>query len=184
MGKVVAGMTLSLDGFVQDANGSAAELYPDFAAMVESELMQESMRTTGAVVMGRRSFDMGDPDEYASSYEYQVPLFVVTHHAPSKTPKRNDKLFFTFVSDGVASAIAQAKAAAGDRDVTIVGGPDVIQQSLKAGLIDELQIALMPVLFGSGLPFFNDPGVAVNKLEKVRVIETGDRTDLIFRVLK
>ena len=85
MSKVIAGMTMSLDGFVEDQNGSVARLYPDFAELGSSELMQEQIRSTGAVVMGRRTYEMAeDPDTYADSYEYQVPIFVVTKQAPAE----------------------------------------------------------------------------------------------------
>ncbi len=131
-------MTLSLDGYVNDPQGSVTALYPDFEALSQSEIMQEWIRTTGAAIMGRRTFEMGNPDDYADGYEFQVPLFVVTHHPPDKAPKRNDELYFTFVTDGVESAVAQAKAAAGDKNVVVVGGPDVSQTILNAGLADEL----------------------------------------------
>ncbi len=184
MSKVILGMTLSLDGFVNDAHGSVALLYPDLEALDQTELMQEWIRTTGAAVMGRRTFEMGNPDDYADGYEFQVPLFVVTHHPPEKMPKRNDKLFFTFVTDGIESAVTQAKAAAGDKNVVIVGGPEISQYILNARLADELQIGIMPVLLGSGQPFFGALDAAPVLLEKVRVIETGSRTELVFNLIK
>ena len=111
MTKVIGGMNMSLDGFVNDRNGSVSRLYPDMQAMVESEVLQEAMRTTGAVLMGRHSYDMGNGD--FTGYEFQVPLFVVTHNAPDQVAKgENDKLSFTFVTDGIESAVNQAKAAA------------------------------------------------------------------------
>ena len=79
---------MSLDGFVEDQNGSVARLYPDFAELSSSELMQAQIRSTGAVVMGRRTYEMAeDPDTYADSYEYQVPIFVVTKQAPAEGAK-------------------------------------------------------------------------------------------------
>src|SRR3712207_4949960 len=115
MGKVVLGMTISLDGFVNDRNGSVERLYPDLAALRETEILQEAMRTTGAVVMGRRSYDMGQGD--FTGYEFQVPIFVLTHHVPEKPAKgENEYLKFHFVTDGVVSAIEKAKVAAGERD--------------------------------------------------------------------
>ena len=66
--------------------------------------------------MGKRAFAMGDPDSYVGNYEFQVPIFVLTHHVPQHTPKQDDKLTFTFVTDGIESAIRQAKQAAGDKD--------------------------------------------------------------------
>src|SRR5688572_24279057 len=112
MSKVIVGSTLSLDGFFNDPSGSVSPLYPDFEAMVNSAPLQESIRDTGAVLMGRRTFAMAaDPDSYAGTYEYQVPIFVLTHTPPERQPKESPPLTFTFVTTGVASAVAQAKAA-------------------------------------------------------------------------
>ena len=190
MSKVIAGMTMSLDGFVHDQDGSVARLYPDFAELGSSELMQEQIRTTGAVVMGRRTYEMaGDPDTYADSYEYQVPIFVVTKQAPAKLPKQNDRLTFTFVtggieSDGIARAIDLAQAAAGDKNVVVVGGPAVIQECLRRRLVDELQVDIMPVLLCSGLRLFEHLDECDIKLVKVKVSETPTRTSLQLRVVR
>lgn len=184
MVKVVAGMTMSLDGFVEDGAGSVAKLYPDFEAMRESAVMEESMVNTGAVLMGRRTFEMaGDADGYADNYEYQVPIFVLTHQQPEKHPRENDHLKFTFVSDGMESAVRQAKAAAGEKDVTVVGGASMIQELLRAGLVDEVHVDIMPVLLGGGLRLFEQIGKEIT-LEKIDVSETGMRTSLRFRVVK
>src|SRR5215813_4709361 len=121
MGKVIGGMTLSLDGFASDPHGDVSRLYPDLADLRYTEMLQEEIRTTGAVVMGRNSYNMGDPDSFAENYEFQVPIFVVTHHVPAKKPKETKALTITFVIDGVESAIAKAKAAAGDKDVVLIG---------------------------------------------------------------
>jgi dihydrofolate reductase len=185
MGKVLGGMTMSLDGFVNDRNGSVARLYPDLGELRETEMLRESIDTTGAVVMGKRAYEMGDQDEFADYYEYQVPIFVLTHYVPEKMPKRNENLTFTFVTDGIESAIKQAKAAAGEKTVSVIGGASTIQQSLKVGLLDEIQIGIMPVLLGEGLRFFEQPGMESIGLEKIRVIESaGGRTDILFRVVK
>ena len=181
---------MSLDGFVEDANGSAARLYPDFAELSSSELMQQQIRSTGAVVMGRRTYEMAeDPDTYADSYEYQVPIFVVTKQAPVQLPKQNDRLTFTFVtggleSDGIARAIDLARAAAGDKDVVVVGGPAVIQECLRRGLVDELQVDIMPVLLCSGLRLFEHLEACDIKLEKVKAWETPTRTSLQLRIVR
>jgi dihydrofolate reductase len=114
MAKVVGGMTLSLDGFASDPHGDVSRLYPDLGELRETEMLQEEIRTTGAVVMGRHSYNMGDPDSFADHYEYQVPIFVLTHHIPEKKPKETETLSITFVTEGVERAIAQAKAAAGE----------------------------------------------------------------------
>ena len=179
--KVIAGMTVSLDGFVRDADGSADALYPDRGGLRHTPYMEAMQAETGGVLMGRRTFEMaGDPDYYADGYELQVPLFVVTHTPPPIPPKRNEQLFFTFVTDGAESAVAQAAQAAGERAVTVVGGPDLIHQLLTAGLVDELRVDVMPVLLGAGLPLFS--GTRPLALDKLSVEEVGDRTSLRFRV--
>jgi dihydrofolate reductase len=183
MGKVIGGATLSLDGFASDPTGDVSALYPDLANFTQTEELEEEMRTTGAVILGRRSYEMGEPDSYADSYEYQVPIFVVTHHVPAKPPKRNDRLYFTFVTDGIESAVAQAKAAAGDKNVVVIGG-SVNQQAINAGLVDELHIGIMPVMLGGGLRQFEQIDLTRLKLEKIRVFEAGPRTEIWFRVVK
>jgi dihydrofolate reductase len=128
---VIVGMTISLDGFVADQNGNAGRLYPDVAALRHTAYMKDAIEQTGAVLMGRRTFEMGDLDSYVGNYEFQVPIFVLTHHPPSVAPKQDDHTF-TFVSDGVESAVAQAKAAARDKAVQVVGGVSIAQQLLDA----------------------------------------------------
>src|SRR3954451_22116123 len=182
MTHVIAGLTVSLDGYFEDADGRFAALYSDFEELMESASMKASQAETGAVLMGRRTFDeAGDPDSYAVDYEYQVPLFVLTHRAPEREPARNDDLYVTFVTDGLESAVAQATAAAGDRAVTVVGGADLNRQLLAAGLVADLRMDVMPVLLGSGRRLFDD--VAGTRLEKLGVEEAGGRTSLSFRVI-
>jgi dihydrofolate reductase len=181
MGKVILGATMSLDGFINDRYGSVERLYPDLSELRKTELLQEEMATTGAVVMGRHSYDMGEGD--FTDYEFQVPIFVLTHHVPEKAAKgTNDKLTLTFVTDGLESAVRQAKAAAGAKNVAIVGGASTAQQCLRAGLVDELQMGIRPVLFGEGLRFFDDLGPDPVQLEIDRVVETPGVTYLIYRV--
>jgi dihydrofolate reductase len=186
MAKVIVGMTMSLDGFINDRSGSVGALYPDLAALRDTEPLRESIQNTGAVVMGRNSFAMAeDPDTIADTYEYQVPIFVLTHEVPHKMPKENDRLTFTFVKNGIESAIAQAKAAAGDKDVTIIGAASTTRQCIGAGLADELHIDIMPVLLGGGLRLFEDTGLKPVQLERLKVMELpGGRTHLRFRFVK
>jgi len=181
---VIVGMTSSLDGFVADAGGDVDRLYPDLAALQNTPYMNALIEETGAVLMGRRAFEMGDPDGFVGNYEFQVPIFVLTHHPPAVHPKQDERLTFTFVTDGVESAVKQAKAAAGDKSVTVVGGASVIQQLLRAGLVDELRVDYMPVLLGEGLRPFDDAGLGDVELEKIGVLEEGARTSLRFRVKK
>jgi dihydrofolate reductase len=182
MAKVIVGMTASLDGFVADESGSLADLYPDLANLQGTPYMNAAIEETGAVLMGRRTFEMGEPDSFVGNYEFQVPIFVLTHRPPRTPPKQDEHLTFTFVADGVESAIAQAKAAAGEKAVTVVGGASVIQQLLHAGLVDEVHVDVMPVLLGGGLRLFGDAPFERVQLEKVGVVEVGNRTGLRFRV--
>ena len=185
MAKVILGTTMSLDGFINDRNGSVAALYPDLEAWRETESGKESIQNTGAVVMGRNSYAMAeDPDWFAGNYEYQVPIFVLTHAPPKKHPKETQDLTFTFVTDGIESAIRQAKRAAGEKDVNIIGAPGTARQCLKAGLADELHVDIMPVLLGGGLRLFEDSMESI-QLERINVMELPHgRTHLKFRVVK
>jgi dihydrofolate reductase len=184
MAKVIAGMTTSLDGFVADPSGGVGRLYPDLAALQGTAHMNAIVEETAAVLMGRRTFEMGDPDSFVGNYEFQVPIFVLTHEPPRVPPKQDDHLTFTFVTDGVESAVAQATAAAGDRAVQVVGGVNVIHQLLRACLVDELHVDVMPVLFGAGLRLFGNSGLERVQLEKIGVREVGSRTSLTFCVKK
>jgi len=177
-------MSTSLDGFINARDGSD-NLYE--GCYDASELIAEWIRDTGAVVMGKNAFNMpGDPDWYAGNYEFQTPIFVLSSTVPEKTPKQDDKLTFTFVTDGVESAVAQAKAAAGDKQVIVIGGASIAQQLLAAGLVDEIQIGILPTLLAGsgGLRLFEHLGDQKIRLEKVKVKESGPRTDIIFRVVK
>ena len=183
MGNVIVGATLSLDGFMSDRHGDISRLYPDLEALRRTEMLQEEIRTTGAVVMGRRAYDMAEGD--LTDYEYQVPIFVLTHHLPEKAVKgENDRLTVTFVTEGIHRAIEQAKAAAGDKQVTVVGGAKTAQQCLRAGLVDEIHMGIVPVLLGEGLRFFEPGANEQLELERTRVFASPTRTDLWFRVLK
>jgi dihydrofolate reductase len=184
MAKVIAGMTISLDGFVADQTGSASRLYPDLAALRGTDYMDALIEATGAVLMGKRTFEMGDPDSYLGNYEFQVPIFVLTHEPPQVAPKQDERLTFTFVTDGVESAVAQATTVAGEKAVQVVGGASVIRQLLQAGLLDELRVDVMPVLLGAGLRLFEDTDLERVQLEKIGVQEVGPRTSLSFLVRK
>lgn len=186
MGKVIVGMTMALDGFINDRRGSVGMLYPDLDSLAATDLMQDSIHNTGAVVMGWNAFSMAnDPDLYAENYEYQVPIFVLTHTLPQRQPKETDQLTFTFVTDGITTALAQAKAVAKTKDITVIGGARTIQQCFNAGVIDELHIDIMPVLLGGGLRLFEAIGSEQIQLERIKVIELpSGRTHLRFRIVQ
>ena len=183
MGNVIIGATLSLDGFMNDRNGDVSRLYPNLEALRNTEMLKEEIQMAGAAVMGRRTYDMAEGD--LTDYEFQVPIFVLTHEVPEKVTKgQNDQLTVTFVTDGIQSAIEKAKAAAGDRHVIVIGGAHTAQQCLRAGLVDEIHIGIVPVFFGEGLRFFEPLVNEQMELERTRVFESPARTDLWFRVVK
>jgi dihydrofolate reductase len=181
MGKVIAGMTVSLDGFMD-----AEKVNPDFAELLQAPSFKQMIEDTGAVIMGRHVYEMADPFQWINDdYEFQVPLFILTHNPPEKYPEGNGKLTVNFVTDGVESAVAQAKAVAGDKDVQIIGGADTIQQCLNAGVCDELGIDVMSLLVGEGLKLFENIDTSKVKLERVKVVETTPmRTSIVFKVTK
>ena len=184
MGNVVLGFTISLDGFAEDHNGSVGPLYPDLDTLRTSAYLQESMHDTGAVVMSWKEFSMAeDPDALADNYEYQVPIFVFTDQVPERHPKETDSVTFTFVTNGVDSAIQQAKAAAGDKDVQIIGSAQTIQQVLTSGLIDELHIDIIPIFLHEGFRPFDEVDTQSLHLERTNVeAVAGGRTHLSFNV--
>jgi dihydrofolate reductase len=186
MAKVIVGATMSLDGFIADSTGSLELLYPALEALHDMEPLREAMQNTGAAVIGRHAYAMAeDPDWYTGNYEFQVPIFVLTHHPPTRHPKQTEHLTFTYVTDGIESAIRQAKAAAGDKDVTVIGGASTAQQVLRAGLADELDIYVMPLLLCGGLRLFDNISTQLIQLERTRVMELpGGRTYLRFRIVK
>jgi dihydrofolate reductase len=152
------------------------------AVLRHTAYMKDAIEQTGAVLMGRRTFEMADPDSYVGDYEFQVPIFVLIHHPPSVAPKQDEHLTFKFVTDGVGSAVAQAKAAAGDKAVQVVGGVSIAQQLLRAGLVNEPHVDIMPVFLGIGLRSFESSSLERVKLEKINMQEVGARTSLRFRV--
>lgn len=186
MGKVVAGMSMSLDGYINDHKGSVEPLYTDFSELHDAPSFQEMIKNTGAVIMGRNVYEMADPFSWINEeYEFQVPIFVLTHIPPEKFPPGNEKLTLTFVTDGIESAVEQAKKAAGDKMVQIIGGPNTIQQYLNAGLVDELLIDIMPVLLGKGIRLFEHIDIEKVTLERSKTEEiTSARTSVLFKVIK
>lgn len=180
MAKVCFGMIMSLDGFINDRGGKLDKLYESFEP---NEEIEATMANTGSVIMGRKTFEMTpDVDAYADNYEFQVPIFVLTHHPPAKHPKENENLTITFVTDGIESAVRQAKAAAGEEDVVVLGA-DVGQQLLRARLVDEVQIALAPLLLGTGTRMFEHLEDMEINLEKVRTIETSQQIEVYYKVI-
>ena len=204
MGKVAMGLSMSLDGFIAGPNdgtesplGEGGEqLFAWYSSgeteynlpgteMVfnvspqSAEMLREAHSKMGAFVTGRRTFDI--TGGWGGSPPLGVPTFVVTHTVPQEWVYEGSP--FTFVSDGVESAIEQAKALAGEKDVA-VGAASVVQQCLRAGLLDEIHIDLVPVLLGDGVRLFDHLGTGPIELENTSVIEGAGVTHLTFRVVK
>ena len=200
MSKVIADISMSLDGYVtapgvdlQHGLGIGGEVIHAWVleeprSPVDEAVLAGSFERTGAVVMGRRLFDIVDgPDGWSEDVGYghdqnqsaAPPCYVVTHEPPTEVRLRSK---FRFVSGGVADAIEAAKAAAGDKDVVVMGGANVVDQSLAAGLVDELRIHLSPVLLGDGTRLFQLAGEAT--LVQREVTESPRATHLTYEVLK
>ena len=144
-----------------------------------AEMLREAHGTIGALVTGRRTFDI--TNGWGGRHPLDVPVFVVPHSIPQGWA--NDGSPFTFVTDGVESAVAQAKRAAGDKNVG-VGAASIVQQCLRAGLLDEIQLDLVPVLLGAGVRLFENLGAEPVELERTSVVEAPGVTHLRFRVVK
>ncbi|WP_406568036.1 dihydrofolate reductase family protein [Dactylosporangium fulvum] len=163
----MADMTMSLDGFVADPHDGVEHLFgwyfngpvaiPSKADRLTFQVseasaphLREAFEHLGALVVGRRLFDL--TDGWSGRHPMGVPVIVVTHTVPDDWP--HDDAPFTFVTEGVGRAIEVAKAIAGDRKWVGIGGTTVAQQCLDLGLLDEIRVALVPVLLGEGIPWF------------------------------
>ena len=145
----------------------------------DSELMAEWFDATGAVVMGRMMYDTGEVF-WGDNPPFRTPVFVLTNR-PRPTLVKEGGTTFVFVTEGIHSALDRAKEAAGDRNVDIAGGASTVRQYLGEGLIDELQLHVVPALLGDGLRLFGELGAGPGTLEKVRVIDTPLATHLKYR---
>ena len=213
MARLICDISISLDGFVAGPSasldeplGKGGELLHEWAfaatswreahgleggeTNADSDVIEESLRATGAVVMGRKMFSGGEGpwenDPRADGWwgddpPFHVPVFVLTHQA-RETKVMEGGTSFSFVTDGIEAALEQARAAAGDKDVHLAGGASVIQQYLKAGLLDHLQIHLAPVLLGDGVSLFDRLRIDPVGLETPRVIASPSVTHLRFQL--
>ena len=195
MGKVITGISMSLDGFIAGPGDDVQHLFTWYFSsdtdipvqggrMVlkvspqSAEVFAEAMRTTGAMVAGRRMFDV------ARAWDGTPPFascFILTRTVPQEWVKEGSP--FTFVTDGIESAIRQAKQAAGDKNVAVATA-STTQQCLKAGLLDEIHIDLVPVLLGAGIRLFEHLGTAPIQLESNGVIDAPGVAHLRYRVVK
>jgi len=157
-----------------------------------TQIVEESLTGVGAVIMGRNMFGGGpgpwreDPPWtgwWGDDPPYHAPVFVLTHHVRAPLVMQGGTTF-TFVTDGIASALAQARAAAAGRDVVISGGARTVQQYLAAGAVDEVNLSIVPVLLQGGERLLDHLGAAELRLEQVRVIDAPGVTHIKYRVIK
>jgi dihydrofolate reductase len=204
MGKVRTGHSTSLDGFITGPNdgpeapmghggerllgwysaGDTEYRLPGTEMVFKvsaqtAELLRETRRTTGALVTGRRTFDL--TNGWGGRHPLDVPVFVVSHTVPQEWVYEGSP--FTFVKDGLESALEQAKAVAGDKDVGVVGA-SLVQQCIRAGVLDEIHVDLVPILLGDGVRLLDHLETEPIELEITRVIEGAGVTHLTFRVVK
>ena len=188
MGKVVLGFSMSLDGFIAGPDVSVAQpmggggerlhdwMFKDHPDRdTDREIVREIMERTGAVVLGKRVFDVGLSQW--NDTPYPAPSFVVTHER--RDPLQMKSAAFTFVNDGIASAVNQARDAAGAKDVAVMGA-DIAQQVIKAGLVDEMHITLVPVLLGGGTRLFENTGEGPIEFTQTRLVGTAVATHAWF----
>lgn len=205
MSKVYVDITMSLDGYIAGPNdnpeqglGEGGERLHEWVYGLESwrathhmeggetnrdsEILAEAFANMGAVVMGRNMFDFAE-EAWGPNPPFRVPVYVVTHR-PRETVIKEGGTTFIFVTDGLESAVVQAKAAAGDKDVSGAGGASLIQQLLTAGLLDEIQIHIAPFLMGAGRRLFDNMEARHIELDTDRVVESKAATHLRYRVVK
>ncbi len=199
MGTVGAGFSMSLDGFIAGPNDDTQQVFAwmfkgdqDVQVSIGDEALdlkltsegvdqrEGAAQSIGAILSGRRMFDVAGA--WGGKHPLDVPIVVLTHHPPQEWVGKPGSPF-TFVTDGIESAVAKAKAIAGDKNVG-VGGADVTRQCLKAGLLDEIGIDLVPVLLGSGVRLFEQIGIEPVELEILGVTEDTGVTHLRYRVVK
>jgi dihydrofolate reductase len=203
MGKVFAGATMSLDGFIAGPNDTGFDLLfkwygagdvevpmpdstagvpPSRVAPATAELMRREQASWGALVVGRHLYDL--TNAWNGRHPLGVTTVVLTHHPPEDRPEVDDN--FVFVTDGIEAAVARARVIAGDRNVAVNGG-QMAKQALDAGLIDEVGVDLVPVLLGEGTRLFDLPGSTVQPTEfegPTVVVQGTGVTHLRYRVIK
>jgi dihydrofolate reductase len=192
MSKVTADISMSLDGYVTEPDpGGDNPLGDDPGRLhdwmftektsTDAEIIDEIYATTGAVLIGRRMFDVG-VEPWGDPPPFGMPVFVVTHEPRGPLPRQGGTTYH-FVTGGPEAALADARDAAGDRDVGVWGGANIVTQCLQAGLLDELQLHVIPILLGNGVRLFQGLNAAGIELRKTRSIDTPRATHLRLSVL-
>jgi dihydrofolate reductase len=193
MGKVMFDISMSLDGLIAGPHphpsqplGKGGERLHAWAFEGKTEknnalVFEEMVQTSGAIVAGRGTYELsnwGEKDPWGS----QLPVFVLTHAVPAGMPKAG--AVYTFVTEGLESALHAAKAAAGEKNVCVIGGANIGQQCLQAGLLDEIHLHLVSILLGEGIRLFEHLGPLPFELQQSRVVESRGVTHIKYRVVK
>jgi dihydrofolate reductase len=188
MSTVVFDTSMSLDGYMTAADRTPEEpMGPGGLQLVawtsDTDYLERNIESLGAVIAGRTTYDTSVPwwGSDGPSGAARRPVFVVTHRAPERGPEGG---VYRFVTDGIESALRQARAAAGDKVVTVMGGADLGRQYLAAGLLDEISIHLVPVLFGSGTEMFQPLDIGHVPLDLVEAVESPLAVHLRYRIVK
>ncbi len=186
MGKVMFGLSVSLDGFIADKNDDVSEVFAWMGSAMEQfhEVVGDALGENGAVIMGRRSFDMIDSEHGWVFPDGTAPDWpVIVLQSQARAPVKKGKTHFYFVTDGIQSAIAKAQELAGEKHVALHGA-SAVQQALQAGLLDEFHMSIAHVLLGEGVRLFDHLGSEPIHLERIRTLDTPGATHLSFRVVK
>jgi dihydrofolate reductase len=194
MSKLVSDISVSLDGFITDPNASVGtplegndpgrlhDWMFDAKTDADAAIRDEMYEATGAVLMGKRMFDVGF-EPWGDPPPFGMPVFIVTHEAREPLPMQGGTTY-TFVTEGIETALEQARAAAGDKNVGVWGGANIMSEYLKAGLLDEMHIHLVPILLGSGIRLFEGLDPEGIELRRLSSIETPGATHLRLEVVK
>ncbi len=186
MGKVMFGLSVSLDGCIADKNDDVSLVFAWMGSAMERfyEVAGDPLGEGGAVIMGHRSFDQIDSENGWVFPDGTAPDWpVIVLQSQAREPVKKGKTQFYFETSGIQSAITKAKKLAGEKHVALHGASS-IQQALKAGLLDEFHMNIAPVLLGEGVRLFDHLGSEPIHLERIRVLETPGATHLSFRVVK
>src|SRR2546423_12492854 len=185
MGKVMFGLSVSLDGFIADKNDDVSQVFAWFGSAWEhfSEVVGDALNENGAVIMGRRSFDMIYSENGWVFPDGTAPDWpVIVLQSQGRESVKKGKTQFHFVTDGIQSAIAKAKEIAGEKNVALHGA-SAVQQALQAGLLYAFPMSISPVLLGEGVRLFDHPGSQPIHPECTRTPETPGATPLTFRAV-
>jgi dihydrofolate reductase len=180
MAKVIIHATVTLDGFMADTQGGLDWMFDFASADADGTLVNKVMAEIGAIVGGANKTQTIEEGEMPYGGMLKVPVYLMTHRAHE--PIEKDGVTYTFVVDDITQAVEAAKKAAGDKSVSLLGG-SISRQCLKLGLVDEIQLHVVPVLLGDGLSLFGGLGERIN-LERIETAAFASETHLRFRVIK